>query len=255
MTISEILTLGIVEGITEFLPISSTFHLLWTSQLLGIQQTEFQKLFEVAIQSGAILAVLIPFIKAIKQDILILKKVIVAFIPTAVIGFLLYPVIKNIFFNNTQLQLIVFAAVGIIFIAFEYMRKNPLTRNIEAITYKEAALVGTIQALAIFPGVSRAGAVIVALMALSYKREDAARFSFFLAVPTILSASLFDLIKSNQAIQTQSDALSLLLGFLAAFLTALIVVRWLMKYLTHHTISAFGWYRIITTLLILSFWV
>ena len=191
-----------------------------------------------------------PFINAIKQDISILKKVIVAFIPTAAIGFLLYPVIKNIFFNNTQLQLIVFAAVGILFIAFEYIRKSPLTKSITAITYKEAALVGVIQALAIVPGVSRAGAVIIALMVLSYKREDAARFSFFLAVPTILSASLFDLAKSNHAIQTGGDAIALALGFVVAFITALLVVRLLMKYLTHHSISAFGWYRLIAVTIV-----
>ncbi len=255
MTISQILTLGIVEGITEFLPVSSTFHLIWASRILGIEQTEFQKLFEVAIQSGAILAVLIPCIKAIKQNVSILTKIIVAFIPTAGIGFLLYPVIKNIFFNNINLQLIVFATAGAVFIVFEYMRKTPLTRSIMSITYKEAVLVGTIQALAVIPGVSRAGAVILALMALSYKREDAAQFSFFLAIPTILSASLLDLVKSNHAIQTGSDALALFLGFIVAFLTALIVVRWLIKYLAHHTISAFGWYRLIAILIITSFWI
>ncbi len=255
MTIISAIILGIVEGVTEFLPVSSTFHLIWTSRLLGIQQTEFQKLFEVAIQSGAILAVLVPFITAIKKDISVLTKIIVAFIPTAIIGFLLYPIIKTTFFNNTNLQLIVFAAVGILFIAFEYIRKNPLTKSIATITYQEAALVGTIQALAVIPGVSRAGAVILALMALSYKREDAARFSFFLAVPTILSASLLDLLKSYPAVQTGGDILALLLGFVVAFITALIVVRWLMRYLSHHTISAFGWYRLIATLIIVSFWI
>lgn len=253
MTISQAIILGAVEGVTEFLPVSSTFHLVWTSKILGMGQTEFQKVFEIAIQSGAILAVLVPFIQAIKKDISLLGKIIAAFIPTGIIGFALYHTIKNIFFTNTQLQLIVFAAVGVAFIVFEYVRKTPYSKTIASITYKQAALVGTIQALAVIPGVSRAGAVMLALMALSYKREDAARFSFFLAVPTILSASALDLMKSHAVIQSSQEWVALATGFIVAFITAMIVVRWLTGYLSRHTISAFGWYRIIAVILIISF--
>lgn len=252
MTISQAIIFGIVEGVTEFLPISSTFHLIWVSNVLKIQQTDFQKLFEVVIQSGAILAVLLPFIQAIKKDFSLLTKVIAAFIPTGVLGFILYRVVKNIFFTHTQLQLIVFVTVGILFIVFEYIRKSPYNKSITSITYQEAILVGIIQALAVIPGVSRAGAVILTLMALSYKREEAARFSFFLAIPTIFSASIYDLYKSSTVIQSGSDYVLLATGFFVAFVTALIVVRWFIIYLSRHTISTFGWYRIIIVALIIT---
>lgn len=245
MTILEAVILGIVEGVTEFLPISSTFHLIWTSRLFGIEQTPFQTLFEVAIQSGAILAVLIPFIRAIKQDTSLLLKVIVAFIPTGIIGVLLYPLIKDVFFGNSRLQLYLFVIIGILFILFEYLRKQPYTRTIAHITYSEAFIVGIAQSLAIIPGVSRAGAVMLALMALSYKREDAARFSFFIAIPTIMSASVFDLVVSQHVVQSPENWITLAIGFFVAFGTSLVIVHWFIKYLSHHTISIFGWYRII----------
>lgn len=252
MTISQAVILGIVEGVTEFLPVSSTFHLIWASTILGIKQTDFQKLFEVTIQSGAILAVLIPFTQAIKKDFSLLKKIITAFIPTGILGLALYGLVKKIFFIDTQLQLIVFVIVGILFIVFEYKRKSPYTKSITSITYREAAFVGTIQALAIIPGISRAGAVILALMALSYKREEAARFSFFLAIPTILSASIYDLYKSSAVIKSGNDYVILTIGFIVAFVTACIVVHWFIAYLSRHTISVFGWYRIIIVVLIIT---
>src|SRR3989344_7584158 len=177
MDIVQAVILGVVEGVTEFLPISSTFHLIWTSTLLGIEQDGFQKLFEVAIQAGAILAVAASFAKTAMKDPSLIKKVIVAFIPTAIIGFLLYSIIKDVFLENNSLQLGMFIAVGIAFILFERFSKRSYTRPMTSITYKEAALVGCAQALAVIPGVSRAGAVILALMALSITRKDAAAFS------------------------------------------------------------------------------
>lgn len=252
MQAHEAILLGIIEGITEFIPISSTFHLVWASHALGIGQTPFQKLFEVAIQSGAILAVLIPFIKAVREDTTIAKKVIVAFIPTGIIGFLFYPMVKNVFLENVVLQTAVFGAVGIVFIFFERFQKNQPMRTIVSMTYAQAAVIGIFQALAIVPGVSRAGAVMITLMALSYSRKEAAQFSFFLAIPTILSAGAFDMVKSYSAIETGSDVLMLTLGFFAAFITSIIVVRWFINYLSRHTIAAFGWYRIIAAIGIFS---
>lgn len=239
--------LGIVEGITEFLPVSSTFHLIWAGKLMGIEHTPFQKLFEVAIQAGAILAVFPPFIKAITHDSSLLKKSIVAFIPTAIIGFLLHPYIKTVFFDNTGLQLFVFAIVGVVFIAFEHIRTTPYARSLSSMTYQHALVIGTFQSLAIIPGVSRAGAVILTLMALSYTREDAARFSFFLAIPTILSASVFDIATSYETINTGTDWGILLIGFLVAFVTSLVIVHWFIHYLSHHTLAVFGWYRLLLT--------
>lgn len=251
MDILQAILLGIVEGVTEFLPISSTFHLIWTSRLLGIEQDGFQKLFEVAIQAGAILAVAASFAKTATKDPSLIKKIAVAFVPTAVIGFLLYNVIKDVFLENASLQLGMFIAVGIAFVLFERFSKRPYTRSMNSITYKEAALVGTAQALAVIPGVSRAGAVILALMALSFTRKDAAAFSFLLAVPTILAASVLDISKSQSDISGGQDIILLLIGSITAFITALFVVKWLLKYLEQHTMSSFGWYRIALGLLLL----
>lgn len=244
MTIIQSIILGIVEGVTEFLPISSTFHLVWTAKFLGLEQTDSQKLFEIAIQSGAILAVGVGFIKTSLRNVEIIKKVLVAFIPTAIIGFALYKIIKNVFLENLPLQLCMFIAIGVVFILFEYLSKRSYTRSMADITYKEALFVGVAQALAVVPGVSRSGAVILALMMLSVKREDAATFSFLLAVPTILGATALDLFKSHTAIESTHDASLLAVGFIASFFAALIVVRWFIAYLQRHTISIFGWYRI-----------
>lgn len=253
MDITQAGLLGIVEGITEFLPVSSTFHLIWTSRLLGIEQTSFVKLFEVAIQSGAILAVAVSFTKTALHNPSVIKKVALAFLPTAGIGFLLYPIIKNIFLENTSLQIGMFIAVGIVFLLFERFSTNSYTRSMNSITYKEAALVGIAQSLAVIPGVSRAGAVILALMTLSITRKDAAAFSFLLAVPTILAASVLDLTKSYTAITGTGDILLLCIGMIISFITALFFVKWLLRYLEQHTLSAFGWYRIALGLIILFF--
>lgn len=252
MPIFSALILGIVEGVTEFLPISSTFHLIWTSRLLHLPSSEFQKLFEVVIQSGAILAVIALYAKTVWRNTALLKKTFVAFLPTAIVGFVLYRLIKDVFFENTLLQLSVFLIVGVIFILFEksHGQKN-LTRSLETLSYKEAFLVGLIQSLAVIPGISRAGAVLVPILFFKFRRDEAALFSFLVAVPTILAASAFDLLKSQPGSLNSNEALSLVIGFIAAFVTALIVVKWLIRYLQTHTLSAFGWYRITVALFLL----
>lgn len=244
MNILQAAIFGIVEGITEFLPISSTFHLIITAKLIGLEESGFQKVFSIAIQSGAILAVAGTFIKTIRQNRQLAGKVIAAFIPTALAGFILYSVIKNIFLENFILQISVFIAVGILFLLFEKYSARSLVRSISDITYKEALLVGFAQSLAVIPGVSRAGAVILALMILAVNRKDAALFSFLVAVPTILAAGIFDVIQSRADIATQSDILLLLVGTAASFAVAHIALAWLLKYLQTHTLAIFGWYRI-----------
>lgn len=245
MNILHAIILGAVEGVTEFLPVSSTFHLILAGKLLGLQETEFQKLFAVAIQSGAILAVAATFVKTVWNNMQLAKKTVAAFIPTALIGFLLYGIIKTLFLENFVLQISVFIAVGIIFLLFEKYFSHSLTRSIADITYKEALLVGLIQSLAIVPGVSRAGAVMLALMALSINRKDAAMFSFLVAFPTILAAGIFDIMKSRNAIATPNDAMLLLAGLIVSFIVARFSLAWLLAYLQTHTIALFGWYRVI----------
>lgn len=251
--------LGIVEGITEFLPISSTFHQIFTAHLLGLPQNDFISLFEVFIQSGAIFAVLLLYFTHVVKDTQLLKKIFISFIPTAVIGFLLHKVIKTVFFQAEFSMLIIFISVGVLFIVLEWLiaRKYiKLSKDTKQITIKTALIIGLVQALAVFPGVSRAGAVIIGMMVLGYKREDATLYSFLLAVPTILAASALDFVKSYRVITFYSDGwLLLLVGTAAAFISAYIVVRWLVKYLQYHSFTVFGWYRIILgILLFLIFW-
>ncbi|MBI3397521.1 undecaprenyl-diphosphate phosphatase [Candidatus Woesebacteria bacterium] len=254
MNILQSALLGIIEGATEYLPISSTFHLIWTGKLLGIPQTEFQKLFEVVIQSGAILSVVVLFFKTIFEEKRLIKKVLVSFFPTAVVGLLLYKVIKNIFFENLVLQLVVFVSVGVLFIVFEKIyKKEGLPKNADEISVKEAVVVGLVQSLAIIPGVSRAGAVILALMYLGVNRKDAARYSFLLAIPTLLAASGLDLIKSRAVLTNQTGNMLLLtIGFTFSFISALVVVKWFISYLSKHDLKLFGWYRLALAIVLLS---
>lgn len=256
MSVFQAIILGIVEGITEFLPISSTFHLIWSAKLLGIAQSESQKLFEVAIQAGAALAVLWLYGKTVFTDKTLLKKVALAFLPTAIVGAVLYKVIKGVFFENGALQLTVFAVVGVLFIIFEKTRRDTTSTSTAAdLSTKQVILVGLAQSLAVIPGVSRAGAVLLALLYFNVRRDDAARFSFLLAVPTILAASAFDLYASAQSLQmTSTDFLALIVGSVTAFIVALIVMRWLIRYLAQHSLALFGWYRLIVVASILLVW-
>ena len=188
--------LGIVEGLTEFLPISSTFHLIFVSKALGAGDADFVKLFNVFIQSGAILAVLALYWKNLCQDWGLVTKTLAAFFPSVVLGILFYAVIKHVFFESALIMTIVFILVGFLFFVFEGLVKKGWLRPakpLSELTYGSAVIIGIAQCLAFLPGVSRAGAVILAMMILGFRRADAAAFSFLLAVPTLLAAGAYDL--------------------------------------------------------------
>lgn len=253
ITYTSAAVLGIIEGATEYLPISSTFHLIWASKILGLGQTDFQKAFEVIIQSGAILAVVFLYLPVWQKKAVLFPKIICSFIPTAVIGLLLYKVIKGFFFENFILQLVVFALIGAGFIFFEQFHKPKLTRQSSELNFKEAMFIGLIQALAVVPGVSRAGAVFLGLMFLKVKRDEAAEYSFLLAVPTLLAASGLDLVKSAPYLISNTSEIGILaVGFIAAFASALVAVKWFMGYLKNHTLTSFGIYRIITAFILMA---
>lgn len=241
--------LGIIEGGTEFLPISSTFHLLTAQQLLNIPQTEFVKLFSVFIQSGAILSVVILFFKDLWLDKTLGIKIFVATIPTAVIGILSYDFIKTVLFESEVLNISIFILVGVVFIITEKLiQKNSLelTQTLQSLTLRQAFYIGCAQAVAIIPGVSRAGAVLICMMLLKFYRADSARFSFMLSIPTIFAASALDLYESREvAFATHNSMSLLLLGFVVAFISSLIIVKWFIKYLEKHSLEIFGWYRIV----------
>lgn len=254
MSILQSAILGIIEGITEYLPISSTFHLIWGATILGIQQTDFQKAFEVIIQSGAILAVIVLYFQTVLKDFKLIKNLIYSFIPTAIIGLALYKVIKGTFFDSSMTQIAIFMAVGVLFLLFEkWDRKRSLKKSLSELTTKEAVIVGLCQAIAVFPGVSRAGAVMLSLMFFKINRKDAAKYSFLLAVPTLLSASVLDAYKSKDVLLAAgSNNIPLLLtGFIFSFLSAIFVVKWFISFLQRKDLTAFGVYRIALGIILL----
>jgi undecaprenyl-diphosphatase len=246
------LILSIVEGISEFLPISSTGHLIIAANILKIAQTNFVKDFEIIIQLGAILAIVVLYFNKFLKSTLIWKKVLTAFLPTAVIGFILFKFIKSFLLGNLYITLASLLIGGVILIILEliYKEKDHHAENIEDISFKNAFLIGIFQSIAVIPGVSRSAATIVSALFLGTKRKAAAEFSFLLAVPTMLAASSLDLVKSNFS-YTGFEWLMLGIGFLGAFVSALVVVKWFLKYIQSHTFVPFGIYRIIVSLI---FW-
>ncbi len=244
MTIRDAVILGVIEGLTEFLPVSSTGHLILTAHILGIPHDEFTKSFEIAIQLGAILAVFLVYSERLIRDFQVWKRIISAFIPTAVVGFLLYKVIKNYFIGNDLLVVINLMAGGIILI-FADRLTAPFRRfgEVNQLDLKRSAFIGLFQALAVMPGVSRSGATIVGAMLLGLERKTAAEFSFLLAVPTMFSATAYDLYKTGPAFTSGQWEL-LLAGFITAFITAVLTVKGFLKFLEKHGFAVFGFYRI-----------
>lgn len=246
--------LGIIEGVTEFLPISSTAHLDLASHFLRLTETDFVKAFIVIIQCGAILAVLVVYFSVLKKNINIWKRIIVAFIPTAIIGFAVYKIIKNYFFGNILLMIFTLGIGGVILIVFEYLyagRKegDDALHELESLSYKKSLIIGLAQALAVVPGVSRSAATIVAGKMLGLSRKAIVDFSFLLAVPTMIAASGYDLLKNIEAF-SPDDMWSLAVGFIAAFIAAYYSVRWLLAFVKLHGFAVFGYYRIVLALVL-----
>jgi undecaprenyl-diphosphatase len=247
MTLFESFVLGIVEGASEFLPISSTGHLILASTLLGIEHTEFVKTFEIVIQLGAMLAVVVLFLKSF-FNLELLQKILVAFIPTGVVGLLLYPFLKSVLLGNTLVVVASLFVGGVVLIAFERWH-IPSSENsaVQSITYPQAFWVGLFQAVAIIPGVSRSGATIIGGMLLGLSRSAIVEFSFLLAVPTILAASALSLLKVEVSF-TGAEWIALAVGFTTSFAVAIAAIRWLLSYIRTHSFTSFGVYRIVLAL-------
>lgn len=244
MNLIDTLILSTVEGVSEFLPISSTGHLILTSHLLRLQQTEFLKSFEIAIQAGAILSVLVLYGKKLLTNTMMLKKTIVAFIPTAVIGLILYKVIKSFLLGNEAITLAALFFGGIALILLElFFHGKDHKETIDTISYKKAALIGVFQSISIIPGVSRSASTIIGGLFLGMTRYQATEFSFMLAIPTMFAATTLDLVKSAPSF-TSGQVQTLIIGFLASFLVALVAVKWFIGYVRYHTFIPFGIYRI-----------
>jgi len=251
--------LGIVEGITEFLPISSTGHLILFGDWINFESNE-AKVFEVVIQLGSILAVVWIFRNRLFQmirgtlrlepvEVAFTRNLLIAFLPSAIVGLLFIKAIKALFFHP-GVVVVTLVLGGLIMLWVE--RKRPASsadasssqvHTLEKITWKQALVVGLAQCLAMVPGTSRSGATIIAGMLSGIQRKTATEFSFFLAMPTMLAAAVYDFYKHADLL-TQQDLLAIAVGFVSAFVCALVVVRAILVFVSRHTYRAFAWYRI-----------
>ncbi len=253
MSILHSIIFGIIEGITEFLPISSTAHMVLAAKLMHVAQSDFVKSFEIIIQVGAILSVVMLYWKRFFVDMESLKRVIAAFIPTAIIGFILYKAIKKYLLANDSIIVWALLIGGLIIIAFEmfHREKESAAGDISRISYGKCIGIGLFQSLAMIPGVSRSAATIIGGLALDVKRATIVEFSFLLAVPTMLAASALDLLKSGSSF-SGAEFGTLAVGFVVSFIVAVISIKFFMGYIKKHTFIPFGVYRIIAALAFMS---
>jgi undecaprenyl-diphosphatase len=251
MTVLQAILLSLVEGITEFLPISSTGHLILVGNLLRVAHTPFTSSFELFIQLGAILAVLSLYWKTLTSEPSLVSKLLASFIPTALAGFLLYPLIKDILLAQTTLICWALIVGGIAFILIEYLLpEQKKTTPISSITFKQAITIGIIQILSFVPGVSRAGATIIGGLLLGLSRETAVTYSFLLAVPTMIAAIGLDMIK-NFSLFSIDHAPILAIGFFVSYVTARLAITTFVRFIQTSSFVPFGVYRIVIGILFL----
>jgi len=266
----KVIILGIVEGITEWLPISSTGHLILVDEFMKLNMSDaFKEMFDVVIQLGAIMAVFVIYFKklipidAVKTDkdkhrlawnnekLIMWCKILVASMPAAIIGLPFDDKLDELFYNapTVAVMLIVY---GIAFIVVEKLHRGKRFKinDISEITFKTAALIGIFQVLALIPGTSRSGATIVGAMIIGVGRTAAAEFTFYLAIPVMFGASFLKLLKFGFAF-TASEAAALILGMIVAFAVSIIAIKFLMNYIKKHDFTVFGWYRIVLGVLVL----
>lgn len=249
MTWIDSIILGVIEGITEFLPISSTGHLILASKLLGLETTPFLTSFQIAIQLGAIAAVVLLYWKSF-LDFRFLTKLFVAFLPTGLVGFLVYPYVKGFLLGNSMVVVVSLFVGGIVLIVFELFHKEK-PESLEGpkqITYTQALIVGCFQSVAIIPGVSRSAATIIGGLIAGMRRVTIVEFSFLLAVPTMLAATGYDLLKSGDTFSFDDIGL-LAIGFITAFVVAALSMRFLIALVKRYTFIPFGIYRIVLAIL------
>lgn len=270
MNILKAILFGIIEGITEWLPISSTGHMIILNDLVKLEvSSEFYSLFEVVIQLGAVLSVVIIYFKTIfpwgfgknkkdtKNTFNLWGKILIACVPAAIIGLLFDDLLDKYLYNSivVSLMLIIY---GILFIIIESKHHNKDSRvnDLKEITYKDALLVGIFQLLALIPGTSRSGATIIGGLLIGLKRSVIAEFTFFLAIPVMAGASLLKILKYIIKVGlsfTGIELMTLLVGSLVAFIISIIVIKFLMNYIRRHDFKVFGYYRIILGIIVFMY--
>jgi undecaprenyl-diphosphatase len=258
-TLRDTILLGLVEGITEFLPVSSTGHLILVDDLLGFSGPP-GKVFEIVIQLGAILAVCVLYIRKLLAVLVGLPtdplarrftlNLLWAFLPAAVVGLLAHSFIKSVLFSPWVVSVSLILG-GIAILVIERVRPPPVYRDVDDLPPGVAFKIGLAQVVSMIPGVSRAGATIMGAMLCKVDRPAAAEFSFFLAIPTMFAATAYDLYK-NRAVLSLDDVQVIAVGFVVAFVSALVVVRWLIGFISRHGFGPFAWYRIVVGALMLG---
>lgn len=253
--------LGIIEGLTEFIPVSSTAHLVIFSQIINFQSIK-NNVFEISIQIGGIFAIAVVYYQKFNNIFLkfyeknnqkFIDNIALAFLPAVVVGLVCHDFIKkNLFSNFVIASSLIIGGIVIIFV--EKFHKKFTINNIENINHRSALLIGLFQCLAMIPGVSRSGATIVGSMLLKINRQVATEFSFFLAVPTIGSACAYDIYKNFHQLNF-NDIEIILIGIISSFISSLLVIKWLIKYVATHDLKIFAYYRIIIGILILIFFI
>lgn len=259
MEIIKAIVLGIVEGITEWLPISSTGHMILVEEFMKMDvSAQFMEMFLVVIQLGAILAVVVIYWRRLiptdKKTWIMWIKIIVACLPAAVIG-LLFDDLFNALFYNYQTVAIMLIVFGILFIVIENRNKKmvPKVNDLDSLTYKQALIIGLFQVIAaVLPGTSRSGATILGGLMIGVSRTAAAEFTFFLAIPVMFGASLLKLVKFGMHF-TGTEVTLLLNGMVVAFLVSLAAIKFLMGYIKKHDFKVFGWYRIVLGVIVLGY--
>jgi len=253
MTIFDSVILGTIEGFTEFLPISSTGHLIVASKFLGIDQTAVTKAYEVIIQFAAILAVVLNYKeKFTLQKIELWKKLILAFIPIGAVGFVFSHQVKALF--SVEIVAIMFIVGGVIFLLVEKFyipNETKLIDNVEQVSYKQALYIGIAQIFALIPGTSRAGSSIIGALLVGLSRKASAEFSFLLAVPVMCAVTGYDLLKHYHEF-SDANLIALIVGFIVAFIVAFITIKLFLKFLEKFTFVTFGVYRILFGILLLT---
>jgi undecaprenyl-diphosphatase len=256
LDILSTIILSIVQGLTEFLPISSTGHLILIAHLIGLSEQEFVKSFEIAIQLGSIFAIVFLYFRRFtgigdsgRPPVLLWTKILTAFVPTGILGFLFYRAIKKYLLANPYVVVVSLAVGGIVLILLElFHSEKSHVEEPEEISYTRAFFIGIFQSLSMIPGVSRSGATIVGGLILGLKRKTAVEFSFFLAVPTMFVATGYDLIKTGRHFNiSQWETVGI--GFIVSFLVAAIAVKAFLGYITKYNFIPFGIYRILTGLI------
>jgi len=259
--ILKLIILGIIEGLTEFVPVSSTGHLIIASDMLNFNN-DFAKLFEVVIQLGAILAVvwlyrdkilkLILSILSDKKSYSFAVNLLIAFLPASIIGFFFHSAIKDYLFNPVTVSFaLIFGGIAIIIIE----KLNIKEKTVEAldINKKSALVVGLSQILSLIPGVSRSASTIMGGVCSGLSRKASAEFSFFLAIPIMFAATFYDLYKSSDVLNVNS-VIMISIGFVSAFISALVVIKWFIKFISTHDFKLFAWYRIVFGIFLLIFY-